>query len=118
LRQGALLERLSRAGHSLVAGRYSEEASLAAWRQALDQVTTLPPLAAGPAEPSPPAAGRLDRWLGQRRGEDLRQLLGQRFRHGSAGSEWPHSSGDGDRAAEAALLAAAGRLDHPGDPHG
>ena len=118
LRQGALLERLSTAGHALVAGRYSEKASLAAWRRALDQVAALPPLAAGHPEPSPPAAGRLDRWLGQRRGEDLRQLLGQRFRHGSAGSEWPHSSGGGDRAAEAALLAAAGRLDHPGDPHG
>lgn len=118
LRQGALLERLSTAGHALVAGRYSEKASLAAWRRALDQVAALPPLAAGPVEAAPAPAGRLDRWLGQRRGEDLRQLLGQRFRHGSAGSEWPHSSGGGDRAAEAALLAAAGRLDHPGDPHG
>jgi glycosyltransferase involved in cell wall biosynthesis len=118
LRQSALLERLSRAGHALVAGRYSEGASLEAWRQALGQAMVLPPLAAGPPEPTPAPAGRLDRWLGQRRGEDLRQLLGQRFRHGSAGSEWPHSGGAGDGAAEAELLAAAGLLDHPGAPHG
>ncbi len=118
LRQSALLERLSRAGHALVAGRYSEAASLEAWRRALEQVIALRPLAAGPSAPSPPPAGRLDRWLGRRRGEDLRRLLGQRFRHHSAGSEWPHSSGASDGAAEAALLAAAGRLDHPSDPHG
>ncbi len=117
LRRGDLLERLSRAGHALVAGRYSEAASLAAWRRALEQVMALPPLVPGP-EPSPAPAGRLDRWLGHRRGEDLRRLLGQRFRHGSPGSEWPHSAGTADGAAEAALLAAAGRLDHPGVPHG
>jgi hypothetical protein len=118
LRQPQLLERLSRAGYALVAGRYSEEASLAAWRRALDQVMALPPLAAAPPEPSPASTGRLDRWLGTRRGEDLRRLLGQRFRHGNAGSEWPHSGGVGDGAAEAELLAAAGRLDSPGAPHG
>ncbi|MEA5441264.1 glycosyltransferase family 4 protein [Cyanobium gracile] len=117
LRQGALLERLSRAGHALVAGRYSEAASLAAWRRALHQVMELPPLSEMSPEPAPAPAGRLDRWLGRRRGEDLRRLLGQRFRHGSAGSEWPHSGGEADGAAEADLLAAAGQLDHPGAPH-
>lgn len=118
LPQPALLERLSRAGHALVAGRYSEGASLEAWQRALEQVMVLTPLTAGPPEPAPAPAGRLDRWLGGRRGEDLRQLLGQRFRHGSAGSEWPHSGGEGDGTAEADLLAAASRLDHPGAPHG
>jgi glycosyltransferase involved in cell wall biosynthesis len=118
LRQPALLERLSRAGHALVAGRYSQGASLEAWRRALGQVLALAPLRGIPPEPSPAPAGRLDRWLGRRRGEDLRRLLGQRFRHRSAGSEWPHSSGEGDGVAEGELLAAAGRLDHPGDPHG
>ncbi|MBW4530488.1 MAG: glycosyltransferase family 4 protein [Aphanothece saxicola GSE-SYN-MK-01-06B] len=118
LRQGSLLERLSRAGHALVAGRYSEAASLEAWRRALGQVSALPPLTAVPVEAAPAPTGRLDRWLGRRRGEDLRRLLGQRFRHRSAGSEWPHSGGAGDRAAEAALLAAAGRLDHPDESHG
>lgn len=118
LRQGDLLQQLSRGGHALVAGRYSEAASLAAWRRALEQVMALPPLAAAPPPPAPAPAGRLDRWLGHRRGEDLRRLLGQRFRHGSAGSEWPHSAGSGDAAAEAELLAAAGRLDHPGAAHG
>jgi glycosyltransferase involved in cell wall biosynthesis len=118
LRQGDLLQQLSRTGHALVTGRYSEAASLAAWRRALDQVMALPPLAAAPPPPAPAPAGRLDRWLGRRRGEDLRRLLGQRFRHGSPGSEWPHSAGSGDGAAEAELLAAAGRLDHPGAAHG
>ncbi len=118
MREPALLERLSRAGHALVSGRYSEAASLGAWRRALEQVLALPPLAAAPVEAAPAPAGRLDRWLGRRRGEDLRRLLGQRFHHRSAGSEWPHSGGASDRAAEAALLAAAGRLDHPDDPHG
>lgn len=118
LRQGALLQRLSRAGHALVAGRYSGSASLEAWRRALTQVMELPRLPEIPPEPDPAPAGRLDRWLGRRRGEDLRQLLGQRFRHSSAGSEWPHSGGEADGAAEEALLATAGRVDHPGAPHG
>ncbi|MCP9931286.1 glycosyltransferase family 4 protein [Cyanobium sp. AMD-g] len=118
LRQGALLQRLSRAGHALVAGRYSGSASLAAWRRALTQVMELPRLPEILPEPDPAPAGRLDRWLGRRRGEDLRQLLGQRFRHSSAGSEWPHSGGEADGAAEEALLATAGRVDHPGAPHG
>ncbi len=118
LRQPALLERLSRGGHALVAGRYSQGASLEAWRRALGQVLALAPLPGNPPEPPRAPAGRLDRWLGHRRGEDLRRLLGQRFRHASAGSEWPHSGGEGDGAAERELLAAAGRLDHLGDPRG
>jgi glycosyltransferase involved in cell wall biosynthesis len=124
LRDPALLERLSRAGHALVARRYSQAASLAAWRRALDLVTGLPPLPPVTQEPAPAPAGRLDRWLGPRRGEDLRRLLGLRFRHGSAGSEWPHSGGDGagDGAGSGApaedLLAAAARLDASGASHG
>jgi hypothetical protein len=127
LRDPALLERLSRAGHALVAGRYSEAASLAAWRRALDQVMELPPLPEAPSEPAPAPAGRLDRWLGRRRGEGLRRLLGLRFRHGSAGSEWPHScAGAGGVAAGGAagedlledLLTEAARLDDPGASHG
>ncbi|MEA5391631.1 glycosyltransferase family 4 protein [Cyanobium gracile UHCC 0139] len=124
LRDPALLERLSRAGHALVAGRYSGAASLAAWRQALERVAALPPLPPVPEEPAPAPAGRLDRWLGRRRGEDLRRLLGLRFRHGSAGSEWPHSGGDGAGHAAGTganaedLLAAAARLDAPGASHG
>ncbi|PSB37998.1 glycosyltransferase family 4 protein [Aphanothece minutissima] len=127
LRDPALLERLSRAGHALVARRYSGAASLAAWRRALDQATALPPLPQAPEEPAPAPAGRLDRWLGRQRGEDLRRLLGLRFRHGSPGSEWPHAGGDGaggagDAAGTGAqaehLLAAAARLDAPGASHG
>ena len=120
LRNPALLERLSRAGHGLVAGRYSEAASLAAWRRALEQVTKLPPLPESPSEPAPAPAGRLDRWLGRRGGEALRRRLGLRFRHGSAGSEWPHSSGAGGAAEEPLedLLREAARLDAPGASHG
>ncbi len=115
LRQAPLLDRLSRAGHALVAGRYSEAASLDAWRRALGEVMTLPPLPAAPPEPTAAAAGRLDRWLGRGRAEDLRRLLGMRFRHASAGSEWPHS---GSHAADGAdLLKAAAGLDQPADHH-
>jgi glycosyltransferase involved in cell wall biosynthesis len=112
LRQAPLLEHLSRAGHAMVADRYSEAASVKGWRRALEQVRELPPLPPAPPEHTPAASGRLDRWLGTGRGEDLRRLLGVRFRHASAGSEWPHSSSgsaeDGD------LLAAAARLDTHG----
>ncbi len=128
LRDPALLERLSRAGHALVAGRYSEAASLAAWRRALDQVMELPPLPEALSEPAPAPAGRLDRWLGRRRGDGLRRLLGLRFRHGSAGSEWPHSGGERAGGATGAggaaedlledLLTEAARLDDPGASHG
>jgi hypothetical protein len=115
LRQAPLLERLSRAGHALVAGRYSEAASLTAWRQAMGEVMALPPLPAAPPEPAPAATGRLDRWLGSGRGEDLRRLLGVRFRHGSAGSEWPHSGGPGAEAGD--LLELAARIDRGGAQH-
>ena len=114
LRQAPLLERLSRAGHALVAGRYSEAASLTAWRRALEEAMALPPLPAASREPAPVPAGRLDRWLGRRRAEDLRRLLGVRFRHGSAGSEWPHSSGAAVAAGD--LLELAARLEPTGAP--
>jgi glycosyltransferase involved in cell wall biosynthesis len=80
LRQSALLERLSRNGHALVAGRYSEGASLEAWRQALGQAMALPPLAAGPPEPTSAPAGRRDRWRGEHHwwcGRTGHQLQGQ-----------------------------------------
>jgi glycosyltransferase involved in cell wall biosynthesis len=114
LRHAPLLERLSRAGHALVRERYSEAASLAAWRLALGEVMALPPLPTPPREPAPAATGRLDRWLGSPRGEDLRRLFGVRFRHGSAGSEWPHSGG----ADAADLLELGARLDHGSDQQG
>jgi hypothetical protein len=57
-------------------------------------------------------AGRLDRWLGSGTGELMRRSLGLRFRHRSAGSEWPHTNSAG--ADDGDLLAAAGRLDHHG----
>ncbi|KEF42972.1 MAG: hypothetical protein ER33_03640 [Cyanobium sp. CACIAM 14] len=114
LRQPALLERLSRAGHALVEGRYSREASLAAWQRALRDTLALAPLPEAPQAHAPPPAGRLDRWLGSGRGEDLRRLLGLRFRHGSAGSEWPHSDSNSGAAGEGDLLAAATRLDAHG----
>ncbi len=112
LRQESLRERLSQEGHALVARRYSTEASLQAWCGALEAVLALPPLPpAPPAAPGAPA-GRLDRWLGSGGGERVRRVLGLRFRHGSAGSEWPHTGSAG--ADDGALLAAAGRLDHHG----
>lgn len=63
LRDSALLERLSRAGHALVAGRYSGAASLAAWRHALDQVMELPPCRTPPpSRRRPPPDGWTAGW--------------------------------------------------------
>jgi glycosyltransferase involved in cell wall biosynthesis len=112
LRQHQLLERLSQAGHALVARRYSTESSLQAWERALEDVMALPSLPLAPPERSAAPSGRLDRWLGQSTGEVVRRSLGLRFRHASAGSEWPHTGSptfeDGD------LLVSAARLDHHG----
>jgi len=112
LSSGALLAELGSAGQDLVRSRYSREASLAAWMTAFAAVQALPELPAAAAEPATAAAGGLDRLLGPRPAQAFRHLLRRGFRHGEAGSEWPHS---GHRASgPQALLEWATRLDHHG----
>lgn len=106
------MARISAAAHALVRSRYSSEGSLAAWRQALLTALSLPPLPPAPAGPAPTPSGRLDRWIGPGRAEDLRQLLGIRFRHRTPGGEWPHTEHTGED--EAALLVRAAAIEADG----
>ena len=112
LRNAQRLRELGHAGLELVQRRYSREASLASWMQALDVAASHPPLPAPGHDRPIPAAGGLDRRLGPLMAERLRQLLGRRFRHKEAGSEWPHSGhgpGEGGH-----LLDLAAQLDQGG----
>jgi glycosyltransferase involved in cell wall biosynthesis len=86
----SLRQRLREAALETVRNRYSIAASVAAWDRALRATLELP------ARPSvaatrAPVSGRLDRLLGSALGESTRRLLGFRFRHESAGGEWPHT---------------------------
>lgn len=112
LRDGPLLAELAAAGQERVRSRYSREASLRAWKEAFAAAAALPALPIPAAGPAPAASGRLDRLLGPGGAGSLRRLLGRRFRHQEAGSEWPHS---GHAASEGeSLLELAARLDHHG----
>ena len=112
LSTGPLLTELVAGGLDLVRSRYSREASLAAWMAAFTAVQALPALPSPAPGPAPLAAGGLDRLLGPGPAQTMRLLLHRGFRHGGAGSEWPHS---GHAAAgPQALLEWAARLDHHG----
>jgi glycosyltransferase involved in cell wall biosynthesis len=110
LRDSARRVMLSRRGQSLVKERYSKEASNISWFNALQKVLSLPSLpVASPALSSVPS-GRLDRLLGIPLAEIVRQKLGIKYTHRSAGSEWPHTlHGTAD---EQYLLDIAAELDH------
>ena len=106
----ALRLRIVAASQKLVATRYSVELSVEGWARALDRVAELPALAAVATASTPLPAGRLDRMLGVSAGETIRRVLGVRYRHASAGGEWPHTSFTG-KVDEAAALRRAGELD-------
>ena len=111
LKDPGLRARLVEAAHRLVRERYTRGASLLAWDRALQDALALPPLPSPDPAPPLPARGRLDRWLGAARAEDLRQSFGLRFRHPEPGSEWPHAEGEGGD--EAGLLRRAAAMEAP-----
>ena len=110
LGRGGLLPELVAAGQELVRSRYSREASLEAWMGAFAAVQALPALPMPSAGTVPAAAGGLDRLLGPGPARTLRRLVGRTFRHGEAGSEWPHSG----HAAGEELLERCAALDRHG----
>lgn len=77
-------------GHALVSSRYSREASVSGWDRALTSVMSAPALPATAPRLSAPS-GRLDRWVGVVRAEDLRRLFRIRYVPDSPGSAWPHT---------------------------
>jgi glycosyltransferase involved in cell wall biosynthesis len=108
-----LRKSLATSALEMVSRRYSDSASLAAWLNVFSISMQLPPLPLDHEEYARLSAtvpsGRFDLWLGVKRAEYLRRLLGLSFRHLSAGSEWPHSlQGSGDNGR---LLAMATQLE-------
>jgi glycosyltransferase involved in cell wall biosynthesis len=108
-----LRKSLATSALEMVSRRYSDSASLAAWLNVFSISMELPPLPLDHEEYARLSAtvpsGRFDLWLGVKRAEYLRRLLGLSFRHLSAGSEWPHSvQGSGDNGR---LLAMATQLE-------
>lgn len=83
--------RLADAGRALVLRRYTREASVRQWHDALRHVMELPLPARSCALPPVPKCGRLDRLMGVEYAEKVRRALGRRSDHRSPGAEWPHS---------------------------
>jgi glycosyltransferase involved in cell wall biosynthesis len=110
LRDPRLRRALIQAAYALVSARYSREASVRAWDQALRHVRAQPPLKLRWEPARPLSAGRLDRLFGIGMAETLRRLFGIRFRHGEAGGEWPLSYG---QCHDEAFLARLRALDRP-----
>jgi glycosyltransferase involved in cell wall biosynthesis len=94
-------------GLALANERFSREASVGAWRRALEAVIDSPRKPAVAPRLSSPA-GRLDRLFGVERAEDLRRLLGIRFVPDSPGAAWPHSE-EGAAGQDAFLRCAQAR---------
>ena len=84
---------LSCAGYELVCQRYSRAHSVKMWEEAINQILKLPPKQSSKPLQKLPPSGKLDRILGTRFAETVRNFLGIRFEHQSAGGEWPHSYG-------------------------
>lgn len=113
LQNSSMRRALSENGLELVRHRYSRDASVAAWHDAICRVVSAPALRAGPPRRSTPS-GRLDRWVGVSRAEDLRRLLGIAFVPDSPGSAWPHTGSTSSRQSE--FLQHARELDSTSTP--
>ena len=87
-----LREQLVQHGRELVHQRYTQEASLQAWKEAFHRVLASTPRTQVNPEPPLPPSGRLDRVLGASLADRLRRRLGVQFAHQSAGGEWPHTA--------------------------
>lgn len=115
MRDLSLRARLSASGRELVRARYSWTVFRQAWASALAAIMAREPLPwTEKGVPVVAQQGRLDRWIGVPAAETVRELLRRRFRHASAGGEWPHElAGLCDNAtftqAAATLEAKAGR---------
>jgi glycosyltransferase involved in cell wall biosynthesis len=107
----ALRRTLAGRAHDLVRTRYSREHSVAAWDECLRAVTRVAARShAGAARAFTPD-GRLDKWLGPRRGENVRRLFGRSHAHAEPGSEWPHTDHRLGPAEQEAFWAMAGEAD-------
>lgn len=90
LKDSALRRTIIENGYKLVEEKYSKQASINYWSAAINELLQLPASNAFYL-PKVAPSGRLDRALGVRLAESLRQLARTEFRHKSPGSEWPHS---------------------------
>jgi glycosyltransferase involved in cell wall biosynthesis len=110
LRDAELHRRLTEAGRALVERRYSREASIDAWSRSFAAILARPPLPPVPGSTTPQAGGRLDRLLGVRLGENVRELCRRRPPMHEGGEVWPHSHSSA-LADNAAFLALAAKAD-------
>jgi glycosyltransferase involved in cell wall biosynthesis len=110
LRDPSLVDSLVQGGYRLLQGRYSRQASVLAWADALSRALDLPPLPQPQQETVPVPAGRLDRWFGAAVGERVRRAFAISYAHAEPGSEWPHTLGS-HCVDEKTFTAAAHRLD-------
>jgi glycosyltransferase involved in cell wall biosynthesis len=94
LQDPRLRAHLRQGGRALVAERYSTTASVGRWSASLEKIAAKLPLPVAylaETTQSPPA-GRLDRLLGRRVGETVREFLRLKYHHREAGGEWPHAT--------------------------
>ncbi len=102
-------EALVEAGLQLVESRYSVDASVTAWHEALQSVLRLPVVQSF-STPTTSTNGRLDRVFGAQFAETIRRIARRSFVHTEAGGEWPHSLG-GRPLGDPAFWEMASRVD-------
>lgn len=87
----ALRARLGENGYKMVLEKYTRERSVAMWADAFKKILSNPARALSRKTSDIKPSGRLDSILGVSMAESLREILGIRFEHRDAGSEWPHA---------------------------
>jgi glycosyltransferase involved in cell wall biosynthesis len=112
LRNPELAERVVEGGYRLTHGRYSRDASVHSWAQALLSVLELPAMPRPARQRAAVPAGRLDRCFGAAVAERLRRAWCISYSHREPGAEWPHTLAS-QGLDQSAFLGEARRLDRP-----
>ena len=102
-------------GRELVEQHYSISQSVDRWHGAIERVMELAPREkVGTEFLDSRAHGRLDQWFGSDTGENIRKIFGKKWKHDTAGGEWPHARFGASPEERDKFLHFASTLDLPG----
>jgi glycosyltransferase involved in cell wall biosynthesis len=90
-RNPQLRQQLTENATSMLKDKYTKEKSIATWADCFDLICSRPILPSGDVKQQCSDQGKLSSLFGQQLAESIRKLIGIKFSHATAGSEWPHS---------------------------
>ena len=103
-----------RNGRELVEQHYSISQSVDRWHDAIERVMELAPRDdVGTEFLDSRTHGRLDQWFGSDIGENIRKIFGRKWKHDTAGGEWPHARFRASHEERKKFLHFASTLDLP-----